>query len=179
MLQAKIVAGVREILGNPGLRAMLLLGTLLSLSPGLANATLGDPAESVAADQKVFGGQFQTLGPEQLEGEQPGQSAASSSYKVEQISTLAGVIVNEYVSSSGTVFAVSWHGPRPPDLSQLLGSYYPQYQAAATAPHRQRGSLVVKTDQLVIETGGHMRDLHGRAYIPSLLPPDVSTEEIR
>jgi hypothetical protein len=31
----------------------------------------------------------------------------------------------------------------------------------------------------VVETGGHMRDLRGRAYLPSLLPPDVSADEIQ
>ena len=72
--------------------------------------------------------------------------------------------VKEYLSPNGTVFAVSWRGPRPPDLSQLLGSYFAEYQTAAAAPHAQRGHLLVQTENLVVETSGHMRDLRGRAY---------------
>jgi Protein of unknown function (DUF2844) len=170
MLQAKTVAGVDEKLGNRSLKMILALGALLSLFPGLAIATLGESAQSIVADHRVLGGQVQAFGP---------QPSSPNSYIVEQISTPAGVTVNEYVSSSGTVFAVSWRGPRPPDLPQLLGPYFTQYQTAAAASHRQRRHLVLKTQGLVVETGGHMRDIRGRAYIPSLLPPNVSTEEIQ
>jgi Protein of unknown function (DUF2844) len=179
MLQAKALVGIREMLGSSSLKVILMLGGLLSLFPRLAIATLGAPAQSIADDQRILGGQLQTLGQGQFQPGEPRQPASSTSYTVEQISTPAGVVVNEYVSPDGTVFAVSWRGPRPPDLSQILGPYFAQFQTAAVAPGRQQRHLVLKTQGLVIETGGHMRDLRGRAYIPSLLPPNVSTEEIR
>lgn len=87
--------------------------------------------------------------------------------------------VNEYLSSSGTVFAISWRGPRPPDLSELLGSYFTEYQTAAASPHIQRHHLFVTTKDLVVEAGGHMRDLRGRAYVPALLPPGMSADQIQ
>jgi hypothetical protein len=176
MQQAKILNGMMP--GQRTLMMIMALAAMLSLFPGLASATLGEPAQSVAADQQAFGGRLQILGPPQFEEEQSRQPSLPESYKVEQISTEAGVTVNEYISANGTVFAVSWRGPRPPDLSQLLGSYFTEFEAAAAAPHPQR-HLVLKTPELVVETGGHMRDLRGRAYIPSLLPPNLSTEEIR
>jgi Protein of unknown function (DUF2844) len=179
MLQGKTLAGINEMFWSRFLRLILMLGALLSVFPGVAIATLGESAQSIEADQRVLGGQLETLGPQQFESQERQQPSSSNSYTVQQISTPAGVTVNEYLSSSGTVFAVSWRGPRPPDLSQLLGQYFAEYQTAAAAPHRQRRHLVVKTQELVVETGGHMRDLRGRAYIPSLLPPDVSTEEIQ
>jgi hypothetical protein len=179
MLQAKTLAGIQEMLGSRSLRMILVLGALLSSFPGLAIATLGESAQSIAADQRILGGQVQTLGQQQFEAEERQQPSSPDSYTVEQISTPAGVTVNEYVSASGTVFAVSWRGPRLPDLSQLLGPYFTEYQTAAAAPHRQTRHLVLKTQEMVVETGGHMRDLRGRAYIPSLLPPNVSPEEIR
>jgi hypothetical protein len=179
MLQAKTLTRVEETLGRRFPKMILMLGALLGSFPGLAFATLGESAQSIAADQRILGGQVQTIGQQQFEAEERLQPSSPNSYTVDQISTPAGVTVNEYLSASGTVFAVSWRGPRPPDLSQLLGSYFTEYQTAAAEPHRQRRHLVLKTQELVVETGGHMRDLRGRAYIPSLLPPNVSTEEIR
>jgi Protein of unknown function (DUF2844) len=178
MLDGKILARIDEMKSR-SLRILLLLLATLSLFPARAIATLGDPAQSIAADQQVLGGQLKAIGPQQYESEERQQPSSPDSYTVEQISTPAGVTVNEYVSSSGNVFAVSWRGPRPPDLSQLLGSYFSEYQTAVAAPHPQRRHLVVRTQDLVVETGGHMRDLRGRAYIPSMLPTNVSTEEIR
>jgi Protein of unknown function (DUF3443)/Protein of unknown function (DUF2844) len=53
---------------------------------------------------------------------------------VEVISTPAGVVVNEYVSSAGTVLAVSWRGPRHPDLALLLGPYFPSIRPQRISP---------------------------------------------
>jgi uncharacterized protein DUF2844 len=161
------------------LRVIVLVIALLTLLQEVAAATLGQSAQSVVADQKVFGGQVQTVAPEQFQAEQQQRPSSTDSYTVERISTPTGAMVNEYVSSSGTVFAVSWRGPRPPDLSQLLGSYFSQFQAAAASPDRPQRHLIIKTRDLVVEFGGHMRDLRGRAYLPPLLPPNVSPEDIR
>ncbi|MGH7934124.1 MAG: DUF2844 domain-containing protein [Candidatus Binataceae bacterium] len=129
-------------------------------------AVLGEGSDSVRTDQSVMRGEMAT--------------SAHPDFTVKQISTARGVVVNEYVSNSGTVFAVSWRGPRPPDLSQLLGSYFSEYQAAASQPrpHRERRHVHIKTDNVVVEGGGHMRSLWGRAYVPSLLPPGVNLEDI-
>src|SRR5271156_1611294 len=125
-------------------RAILVLSAVMVFQvPGIAMATLGGSAQSVAADQQALGGTLQTPNPPQLSaGEQalreqtPASSATSNpAYTVEQISTPSGVTVNEYLSPDGTVFAVSWRGPGPPDLSQLFGSYFAEYQTGAAAPH--------------------------------------------
>jgi hypothetical protein len=147
-------------------------------------ATLGGPAQSIAADQQAFGGQLRILNqPQSSTGEQAlpeGTPVPSNpAYTVEQISMPTGVTVNEYLAPDGTVFAVSWRGPRPPDLSQLLGSYFAEFQTAAAAPQAQRGHLLIRTESLVVETSGHMRDLRGRAYLPALLPPGVKADEIQ
>lgn len=189
----RITADLRALPGGrlsdlPSLRivklGLTLSALIILLAPPPARATLGEPAQSIAADQQALGGQVQTFSPpstsagEQALHEQP-PVPSSPLYTVEQISTPAGVTVNEYVSPNGTVFAVSWRGPRPPDLAQLLGAYFAEYQAAAAAPQAQRRHLVVQSAHLVVEASGHMRDLRGRAYVPSLMPPGVSTDEIQ
>lgn len=131
---------------------------------GRAHAALGERAESVAADQASMGGQLSTT--------------SGAGYTVHEI-TAQGRRVREYVSADGMVFAVVWHGSTPPDLSQLLGSYYGEYRAAAEkAPVALRYSKV-STNHVVVERGGHMRDLWGRAIAPSLVPAGVSEAQIR
>lgn len=183
--RAKVVADFEALPRGRLVIVILALSAMLVFqAPGAAIATLGGPAQSIAADQQAFGGQLRMLNQPQLPTgeqalhEQP-PAPSSPAYTVEQISTPAGVTVNEYLSSNGTVFAVSWRGPRPPDLAQLLGSYFAEFQTAAASPHPQRRHLFIQTENLVVETGGHMRDLRGRAYLPTLLPPGVSADEIQ
>ena len=162
-----------------------LMAAIIFLSgPGVAIATLGGSAESIAADQQALGGQVQrsaqrpgSTGEQALQQQTPAPYGAA--YTIEQISTPRGEAVKEYLSPSGTVFAVTWRGPRPPDLSQLLGSYFTDYQTAVASQRAQRGHLRIQSPNLVVESSGHVRDLRGRAYDPSLLPPGVSVDEIQ
>jgi hypothetical protein len=169
----------------PLVRAVLALSAVIVFqAPGIAMATLGGSAQSIAADQQALGGQLRMPNQPQLStGAQALQEQApvpsNPAYTVEQISMPTGVTVNEYLSPNGTVFAISWRGPRPPDLSQLFGSYFTEYQTASARPQAQRGHLLVQTETLVVETSGHMRDLRGCAYLPALLPPGVSADEIQ
>ncbi len=41
------------------------------------------------------------------------------------------------------------------------------------------GPLIVRTDKLVFVSGGHMRSFHGYAYVPSLVPKNITTEVVQ
>lgn len=105
----------------------------------------------------------------------------SNGYTVHESTTEAGITLREYVSPQGIVFAVTWNGPSLPDLNALLGDYFPQFKEAMAQrrSHGIRGSVALKQDDLVVESGGHLRDFRGRAYAPNLLPPQVSIDEIQ
>jgi hypothetical protein len=130
-------------------------------------ATLGETADSVETDRRVLSASR-------------GATTVHNGYSVHQVHS-ASVVVREYVSSSGVVFGIAWKGLRDPDLTHLLGSYSNAYRDALRKTPRQHGRhpLEVKTDQVVVERWGHMRDLQGRAYAPVLIPPGVSIDEIR
>jgi hypothetical protein len=148
------------------LRAILAAGLILAafgVKP--ARAVLGAGAESVGADQSALGGERSEV--------------KHSGFTVEAITTAAGITINEYVSSAGTVFAVSWRGPRHPDLSLLLGPYFPEYKAAANQRATHRRGLRIQTGNVVVETGGHPGDLWARAYLPAQLPSGVGAEDIQ
>jgi Protein of unknown function (DUF2844) len=100
-----------------------------------------------------------------------GQARATpiAGYTMSEITLPSGTVVHEYVSAEGKVFAVTWKG-----------MYFAEYKAAATAtPHASHHNLTVQQTDLVVRTGGHMRSWHGQAYVPSLLPPNFSLEDIK
>jgi len=107
-------------------------------------------------------------------------TATHNGYSVHEFESGA-TVVREYVSSSGVVFGIAWNGLVHPDLDQLLGSYAGAYHRALQQTPRKPGrrSIQLKTDSVVVEKWGHMRNLQGRAYDPALIPAGVGVDEIR
>jgi hypothetical protein len=100
-------------------------------------------------------------------------------FTVHEITTESGVVVREYVSPGDKVFAVSWRGPLIPDLRQMLGGYYGQFQQAASAPHLGgHRHLTIREPGLVVQSSGRMRAFSGRAWAPDLLPQNFSVSDI-
>lgn len=147
-----------------------LIGAMIAMLaiPFPAKASLGGNAVSVVADRAYMQGKL--------------SKAAKDAYTVQEIQAPTGVVVREYVSQSGTVFAVAWQGPTQPDLRQVLGSYFTTFTQALQAQRATRparGPLVIQQPGLVVEMGGHMRWVVGRAYIPGMMPAGVQAGEIR
>jgi hypothetical protein len=105
----------------------------------------------------------------------------SSKYTIHELHSPSGALIREYASPSGKVFAIAWQAPSFPDMKQLLGSHFEEFQQAAQAQNRRggHGPLIVQLPGLVVELGGHMRAFSGRAYIPDQMPSDVRIEELR
>lgn len=109
-------------------------------------------------------------------------TAAKGIYTVHELTSPLGVVVREYVSASGRVFAVSWHGHFMPDMRNLLGTYFERYAMAAKT-QRERGAgrsfLAVQQASFVVESVGHLREYSGRAYDPTLIPSGVSADDLQ
>jgi hypothetical protein len=139
---------------------------ILIIDPPRTWAVLGEPASSVETDRVALAGHL-SMTPAQL-------------YTIQEITT-SELVVREYVFRD-TVFAVAWRGRRPPNLVSILGTYFQEYQEAATAASsgpRMRGMSRLQGPHVVVEAGGHPGDIRGRAYIPSLLPSGVTKEMIQ
>jgi hypothetical protein len=145
----------------------LWLGMYIFLTGRLAIAALGECADSVISDRKAFSAVQRA-------------PITRKGYTIQEFQSGANV-VREYISPSGVVFAVAWSGLSHPDLTTLLGSYLEEYQEALRQTPRERGKrqFKVKANGVIVEKWGHMRSVHGRAYIPALIPPGVSLDEIR
>ena len=155
-------------------RKLYTLFLFLGLSMGVlaiaqqVGATLGESVDSVESDRKALSGVKRA-------------TTVRNGYTVQEFA-LDGTFVREYLSSSGIVFGIAWNGLTYPDLTPLLGSYAGEYQTALRQTPRKPGlrrDQVVKTDRVVVERWGHMRNLQGRAYAPALIPPGVSLDEIK
>ena len=147
------------------MRTPLAVASITLLLAAPCWAVLGEPEESVASDREHLHGDL--------------RSTVGDRFSVHEITAADGTTVREYASPAGLVFAVSWQGPFVPDMAQLLGSYFTEFQEAGRSPVRQRRPLAVRTAHLVIEMGGHMRAFHGRVYLPGALPEGVSESDVR
>lgn len=107
------------------------------------------------------------------------QSAAAGGYSVEETVAEDGTTVREFVLPSGEVFAVAWSGPRMPNLRQLLGAYFEAYRDEAAARSPGRRPMAIDRPGLVVQSGGHPRAFHGRAYLPERMPEGFSSDDIR
>jgi hypothetical protein len=137
------------------------------LGASRAAAALGEAETSIASDQAALAAER-------------AQPTAGAAFRVVRLVSPAHT-VREYVTPSGTVFAVAWEGVSHPDLGVLLGAYAPPVKRAlARGPARTgRRARHVEGGGAVVETWGHMRALRGRAWVPALVPPGVTVDEIR
>jgi hypothetical protein len=147
---------------------MLFIIIILGI-PLFAHASLGDDAASTKDDQIRMKGALRTT--------------SNEVYSVHEIVAPSSVIVREYVSSAGKIFAIAWQGPFFPDLRQLLGRYFDQFSQASKTRNNNspkiRGPLMIRQPGLIVQSGGHMRAYSGRAYIPDMVPQGMNIEEIK
>jgi hypothetical protein len=142
-------------------------GTMVAgaLWSAVASATLGEPESSLTAETQLNRASI--------------KQSDYGAYHVHEMQLPSGTVLREYAGLDGKVFAVTWNGPFIPNLKQTLGSYFAEYSAQAGVPHGNRTHLEVRQPDLVVESGGHMRAHHGRAYLPQAVPGGVSVGELQ
>lgn len=150
----------------PLLRALAVCLALAASSSAVA--ALGGDAASIEADRVAFAAQL--------------RSTATLQYDVHEMVSGART-VREYLSRQGQVFAVTWQGVVPPDMRQLLGGYFPRLQSAAMAAQQQRPGqhrlFTLARSDLVIQSAGRLRNFHGIAYAPALVPASVNVNQLQ
>lgn len=150
-------------------KIFLLLSVLLGL-PNFALAGLGGTVDSFKNDSTpvtILRHSVATT-----------SSSTATSYSTQQMHDDAGNLITEYVSTSGVVFALTWRGMFKPDLHQLLGHYFQTY-LAVEASSTGRQSQIVNQDSVVVISEGRLRNFHGKAYIPALIPNGFSLDDLK
>jgi hypothetical protein len=139
---------------------------LAVLGAGLpARAALGEPVASVDRDRQALS----------MERQAPKVKAGVAVHELRKPTQT----VREFADASGTVFAVAWSGGAPPDLPRLLGAYHAEYRAAAARRTGARGPRRVQSEHVIVETWGHGRALHGRAWLPALVPSGANLDDVQ
>ena len=147
---------------SAALAVVALIGTLI---PGIAAATLGEPEITVQTDVVRAHAALKS-------------SEDRTAYRVHEIQLPSGTLMREFVAPNGTVFAVAWQGPTRPDLRQALGQYFDAYAAAPRSKLSDRRHVQIQQGDLVLQSGGHMRALSGRAYLRSAIPSGVNLGDL-
>jgi hypothetical protein len=104
---------------------------------------------------------------------------STARYDVHEARNASDQRIREYVDRTGKVFAVTWQGPRTPDLGSLLGVYAPRYQLAARAHRGGHHALVIRDADFALSVMRLPRGWAGQALLPTAMPAGVSRAEIR
>lgn len=104
---------------------------------------------------------------------------AKTGFDLHQITLQDGTVVNEFVSPAGSVFGVSWQGHFIPNLHQLLGTYMTNLQQAPRTRVVPRRAVTIQGDNFVFSSIGHARYFRGRAYVPGLIPGNLTAEVVQ
>ena len=139
------------------LGASVALGSAV-IAPTTAEATLGDDATSVRANQGHLGCELRV------------EKVASGERHVLALSN--GTVIRQYLSPAGVVYAVTWHGPRMPNLQEIFGGY----AAQLSQRDRIRGgrhNMTLDGTNFMMRATGHGHTFAGRAWVPSLVPAGV------
>jgi len=150
---------VRATLFGLSLACLLIQGL-----PQPARAALGGSAASVESDRVSMKGLTRPV--------------PTGSVQKQELQLPSGTVVIEYLTSNGLVYAVTWHGPLLPDLHQVLGNYFANYQTAARQPLVRHRLVRLTSPDIVIESSGKMRAFTGRAWVPAMLPAGVTSADI-
>lgn len=152
-----------------------ILVLLMCCVPFMAYATLGESESSIAKDNRTFASLSSLVVTKQVNLAST-QSVPNGKYTVSLIQSTNNIMIKEF-SANGKVFAVTWRGPRNPDLAQLFGTYFEDYKTIKP----KFNSLTVRNvsaNDLVVNTSGYVGDFHGVAYVPSLMPAGVTLNDL-
>lgn len=154
------------------LKIATLAATLLPL---VSHATLGGaPSSSVSSPTMLHA--TQQSAPSRIGTT---NTVATAPYTVRESHDANAVTIREYVLPSNVVFAVTWEGPIRPDMTALLGSYFPNYVSVGESRARGTGPLIEGNGDFRIESAGRLGHFFGVAYLPRLMPAHVRASDLQ
>jgi hypothetical protein len=138
---------------------------IASLGPRIASATLGEAEMTVQSDVAQLNASLKS-------------SQDRAGYRMHEIQLPGGTLLREFVAPGGNVFAVAWNGPTKPNLRQVMGKHFDTYVSAPKPKFADRRHVNIQRGDLVVQAGGHMRALFGRAYLAGAIPAGVNLGDL-
>jgi hypothetical protein len=150
---------------KPSTRFLLLL---LSTAFVPVHAELGGNETGISNDVAIARMQLRAVVP------------VGTHYRIHDLTDETGTVnVREYVNPDGKVFGVAWDGPTKPDLRQLLGAYFERYSSAAAKHTLVQQLRSMDQPDFALRVSGHMRHFSGSAWVPSLIPTNVTPADVK
>lgn len=140
---------------------LYFLALIALLLPCVSQAELGGNIDSILSEQKTFNSQLSNT-------QQGGITIYTQTLP-------SDVVVQEYLSSNGSIFAITWSGPSLPNLQSLLGVYFKDYLAAIKEARR---SVYLANENVIIQSSGMMGAFQGFAFLPKLAPAGFSSSTL-
>ena len=159
------------------MRFKLITIIIVSCLPRLALATLGENTASIVQDNQVLNNNLlKTSQAQRISYYKAPQLQHLAKYDISTMITSDGVVVKQFIRD-GKVFAISWHGPRIPNLRQLYGVYFKDFIASTTI---NRGMHQRRVDGLdfTATVSGISGKLVGQALLKSQLPPSLALTDL-
>jgi hypothetical protein len=146
--------------------------------PGLLRMTI---SLSIAASASSYAQLGTTVDAATLSDDAVIHQAQNSALDYRETTDANGIVVRQYVDSSGKVYAVTWRGPAMADVQSLLGTYFQRFKDGATESAGQAGlhAARVSDGELVVENQVRLREFSGRAWLANALPAGVSAADIQ
>jgi hypothetical protein len=145
--------------------ALALVGMAFLLAAAAAQAALGGDVASALRDHERLR-TTHTVVPTAL-------------YDLHEGVSSNGTQLREYVDRGGKVFAVSWQGPRSPDVANLLGASAARYQGVAKARHGSHHVVTIDDADLAVTVMRLPRGWQGEAVLPRAVPAGVARADLR
>ena len=152
--------------------ATTIFKSLILCMPMYAFATLGQNTASIATDAAQLG--VETADMQTIKAE---SSAGIESYSVYRMTTLSGVEIKQFVSND-KVFAMVWQGESVPNLIQLLGKYFHDYESA-TPKYKSLTLQSIEQQDFIAYFGNARGRYYGKALVPSLMPEGLNYTSIK
>lgn len=105
--------------------------------------------------------------------------ATEQHLNVFQLKLASGTQIKEFVNAENIVVAVTWQGPTLPNLQTLLGEHFQTFSNRPVAHSANHRSAELRTDDLVVQSHGQMRNFAGKAYLPKLMPAGFTADQIK
>nr|WKF58574.1 hypothetical protein HUO10_003074 [Paraburkholderia busanensis] len=150
---------------------------IVAISPCAAYAVLGG-APGAGTPDNTSGATARSMLQSASARNAAAPAAGTASYTLRETSGADGVTIHEYVLPGNVVFAVTWQGPVRPDMSALLGSYFPNFVDAGAKRAHGIGPMVEHNGDFHIESAGRNGHFFGKAYLPRLVPADVRMDRL-
>lgn len=157
-----------------------LFGMVGILASSFCYATLGENPDSINKDIQVLNttnnGSQNLSSAKNITASKP-QQKQQVNYEQYSFTTNDGISVIQYVANDN-VFAIKWHGSHIPNLRQLYGAYFPNYQ---TNKSSYIGTSQHKVTNTILDAGvtGITGAFSGYALLKAEMPTNLTLADLK